>query len=205
MLTEALEYLARGWSVIPLQNKKVPLILWHSFKDCRPTVEQVTEWWTKWPDAWIGIALGPVSDLTRIDVDGIEALHQLHLLGELPSTAEFFTPSGGHGWLYQCPPGLIKSSVPWTGPNAHEEVRLQSRGSYTVVPPSPGYSWVNGCHVARAPDWVWEQAVKQELLRLEREIIPTIIQPAEHLVAEALQHLSIERCDQRDTWLRGSP
>lgn len=202
MLEQALNYLARGWSVVPLQSKKVPLIEWGKLTVDRPSAEQVTEWWQRWPDAWIGLALGPVSDLVRIDADGSDAMRQLQLLGELPSTAEFVTPSGGRGWLYRCPPGLIKSCVPWTGANAHEEVRLQSKGAYTVVPPSPGYKWVNGTEVARAPSWVWEQAVKQELQRLEREIVPSIIQPADPLILEALSHLATRRADARDTWLR---
>lgn len=202
MLNTALEYLARGWSVVPLQNKRAPHIPWQPFISHRPTAEQVVEWWTKWPDAWIGVALGPVSGLVRIDADGVEALSQLRRLGDMPSTAEFSTPSGGRGWLYECPPGLVKSAVQWSGSNAHEEVRLQAAGAYTVVPPSPGYQWLNGTSVVKAPGWVWEHAIKQELLRLEREIVPTVVQPADHLVLEALQHLSQERCDQRDTWLR---
>lgn len=201
MLDKALEYYERGWSVIPLQHKKTPLISWQPFTATRPTVKQITEWWTTWPDAWIGVALGPVSDLIRIDADGNAALYQLSLLGDLPPTAEFITPSGGRGWLYKCPPGL-KTSVQWTGSNAHEEVRLQSQGAYTVIPPSPGYSWVNGSEITRAPDWIWDQAVKQELLRLEREITPSIIQPVDHMILEALQHLALSRCDQRDSWIR---
>lgn len=202
MLTQALEYLDRGWSVVPLKHKKAPCIDWQPYIRTKPSSDQVREWWTMWPDAWIGVALGPISDLIRIDADGVEAVRQLQLLGELPSTAEFVTPSGGRGWLYKCPPGLTKSLVPWTGANAHEEVRLQSQGAYTVVPPSPGYSWVNGQQVATAPRWIWDQAVKLELQRLEKEIVPSIVQPADHLVLEALQHLSPARCDSRDTWLR---
>lgn len=201
MLTQALDYLQRGWSVVPLKHKRSPLVDWQPYINTKPTSDQVREWWTTWPDAWIGIALGPVSDLLRIDADGTEAVKQLSLLGSLPPTAEFTTPSGGRGWLYKCPPGL-KTSVPWTGANAHEEVRLQSSGTYTVLPPSPGYSWLTTFDVAKAPDWIWEQAVKQELMRLEKEIIPSVIQPAEHMILEALQHLSQVRCDERDSWLR---
>lgn len=202
MLDVALEYLARGWSVVPLQSKKVPLVEWAPFQKEKPTPDQLREWWTRWPDAMIGVALGPVSGLVRIDADGPGAMEQLRALGELPSTAEFTTPSGGHGWLYECPPGLCKSKVVWTGANAHEEVRLQVQGAYTVVPPSPGYTWVNGVAVSRAPQWVWEYAVSQELSRLESEIAPTVVQPADSLVLEALMHLSQQRCDDRDSWLR---
>ena len=95
MLNTALEYLARGWSVLPLQSKRVPLVSWQSYIRSRPSVDQVTEWWTRWPEAWIGVALGPVSGVVRIDADGEGAVEQLLSLGELPSTAEFSTPSGG--------------------------------------------------------------------------------------------------------------
>ena len=202
MLKTALEYLARGWSVIPMQNKKAPHINWQPYSTKLPTVELVTMWWTQWPEAWIAIVLGPVSNLVRIDADGTEALHHLSLLGELPLTSEFTTPGGGRGWLYKCPPGHVKSTVPWTGPNAHEEVRLQSKGAYTIAPPSPGYTWLNAEEVNIAPRWVWDQATKMELIRLEKELIPTIICPTDHVIVEALSHLAKERWDQRDTWLR---
>lgn len=202
MLETALQYLSRGWSIVPLQSKRVPLIRWQPYVTRLPTRDEVISWWTQWPEAWIGVLLGPVSNLVRIDADGAEAIHQLQLLGELPPTAEFITPSNGRGWLYQCPPGLLKSVVPWTGPEAHQEVRLQSCGAYTIVPPSPGYAWINGQIVAKAPDWVWEHAIKQELLRLEREIAPTVAVVADRLALEALAHLSPSRIDNRDTWLR---
>lgn len=202
MLDTALQYLARGWSVVPMRGKKTPLIRWAPYTERLPTVDEVTSWWTQWPDAWIGVALGPVSNLVRIDADGVEAISQLAQLGELPPTAEFVTPSGGRGWLYECPPGHTRSTVPWTGQNAHEEVRLQSLGAYTVLPPSPGYSWINGQEINRAPTWVWDQAVKMELTRLEREIVATVVQPADHLVLEALGHLAPSRVDARDTWIR---
>lgn len=202
MLETALSYLSRGWSILPLQSKRVPHIPWQPYVTRLPTRHEVVDWWTRWPEAWIGVITGPVSGVIRIDADGAEAIRQLQLLGELPPTAEFETPSGGRGWLYECPPGLIKSVVPWTGPDAHQEVRVQSQGAYTIVPPSPGYSWRDGQTVAKAPSWIWEQAVKQELLRLEQEIVPTIVQPADHLVLEALSHLAVARADNRDTWLR---
>lgn len=198
MLDAALSYLSRGWSVLPLRGKRAPLVPWRPYAERLPTRDEVISWWTEHPDAWVGVALGPVSNLVRIDVDGAEAMSHV---GELPPTAEFTTPSGGRGWLYKCPPGLLKSSVQWTGTGAHEEVRLQSQGAYTVVPPSPGYEWLSE-GVSRAPDWVWECAVKQELLRLEKEIVPTAVQPADHYVVEALAHLSQRRCDDRDSWLR---
>ena len=86
-LDAALSYLARGWCVIPVHSirsdrhctcsktactapgKHSRLLSWKEFQSEPPSIAQVTEWWTKWPQANIAIVTGHVSGLVVIDVD----------------------------------------------------------------------------------------------------------------------------------------
>ena len=86
----ALAHIARGHRVHPLTPKtKVPLTP-HGWIDASGDEGQVSEWWTKWPDANVGIACGP-SGLCVLDCD-----HGLN------SAEEFFA------WRDECglPPTL---------------------------------------------------------------------------------------------------
>jgi hypothetical protein len=63
-LDAALAYAARGWPVLPLRGK-VPRIRkaagGSGVHDATTDLEQIKQWWTKWPDANIGIACGEAS------------------------------------------------------------------------------------------------------------------------------------------------
>lgn len=171
MLSCALEYLARGWSVFPLKDKRTPHVAWKEFQDRLPTEQEVTLWWTAWPDAWIAVALGDVSNLARIDADGPDngkaAIEELNRLGGLPPTLEFTSPSGGRGWLLQNK--FLMYHILWDGPHNHEELRVQSHGNYTVVPPSPGYTWTNDLPVAEAPQWLKDEVIASQLVKLAKD------------------------------------
>ena len=68
----ALEYLTKyKFSVVPWKpSKKGSLIpTYKEYQGRLPTEEEVKEWWTKWPDAMIGVITGPVSDLIALDFD----------------------------------------------------------------------------------------------------------------------------------------
>ena len=96
----ALEYLARGWSVIPIEPcGKRPLVAWLEFQDRLPSPAEVGRWFDRWPEANIGIVTGIVSGLVVLDVDarhggaqslvGLESEH-----GPLPRTVTVATGGG---------------------------------------------------------------------------------------------------------------
>lgn len=206
MLTVALEYCKRGWEVFPLEGKK-PRVAW---KDSA-TADQakVWEWWNAWPDAGIGLALGKRSGVVRVDVDNCPAEEVARW--ELDPTLEFSTPAGGRGLLYRWEEGAETKQL-WRGKGEHEELRLQSDGAYTVLPPSPHpekpgiYEWVNDVPLSSLPKRVarhlYDLRLERVLRDLEKEVSPTVVDPGMPLVLEALANLSFERCDCRDTWLR---
>lgn len=75
ILESALEYLRRGWSVIPVNRKKKPALrTWKAYQEKAPTEAQVKQWFKRNPTPNIGIVLGPVSGyLLCCDFDKAEA------------------------------------------------------------------------------------------------------------------------------------
>lgn len=74
LLTAALSYHKQGFSVIPLQaREKKPLIAWEEYQSRRAGEEEIRAWWSKWPDANVGVVTGAVSGLVVIDLDSVEA------------------------------------------------------------------------------------------------------------------------------------
>lgn len=68
ILEKALAYAAKGYYVFPCRPKgKAPLTP-HGHKDATIDENIIRKWWSKWPDANIGIALKP-SGLMVVDID----------------------------------------------------------------------------------------------------------------------------------------
>src|SRR5512139_401539 len=111
----AQRYLARGWSVLPLRSRdKRPLIAWEPLQTSRPSPEQVSSWFSRWPDANIGIVTGEISNLFVIDIDpthgGDASLERLERqFGLLPETVQAITGGGGRHFYFAHPGGLIRS------------------------------------------------------------------------------------------------
>ena len=127
------------------QPAKHPLgaLVPHGVKDATCNRARILAWWTRHPQANIGLATGYRFDV--LDVDGpsgerairdLAATHDLHSAGPLVRT-------GGGGWhFYLAPTGL--GNVP---PAGLEHVDWRGRGGYVVAPPSRhasgfSYQWV---------------------------------------------------------------
>jgi hypothetical protein len=164
-LEAALQYLRRGWSVVPLcppdhvgvgrkhgedcqSPGKGSLIRWQEYQTRRPAADDVRHWWRLWPNANVGVVLGAVSGLIGLDLDGPAGERSLFDLsgGDLPDTLEFSTPGGGRRLLYVLPDGVELRNAA-VGHGAHQELRLLATNYYTVAPPSRHangglYEWV---------------------------------------------------------------
>src|SRR5262245_23325048 len=109
-LAAALEYLRRGWSVVPAcapdpvgvgrshgrrcsSPGKAPLIPWRPYQDRPPDEADLRAWWAGWPNANVAVVLGPVSGLVGIDLDGPAGERLLREVsgGEVPATLAFHT------------------------------------------------------------------------------------------------------------------
>ncbi len=166
-LAAALDYLRRGWSVIPLcpsGHEEVsgahekgcarpgmqPLWDWQAYQQRRARPHELHVLWGRNRHQNVGIVLGPVSGLVGVDVDGSagEQLLQQLSRGDLPPTLEFTTPAFGRRLLYRWP----EAGIPAPPENSTLDrlpVRLLGPGAYTVAPPSRhqvggACAWVKG-------------------------------------------------------------
>lgn len=176
----ALEYAARGWAVLPLHSiasgrctcgsvacaspAKHPRTL-HGVKDASTDEAKVRGWWSKWPDANIGIATGPVSGIFVLDVDvrgtinGQETLAALQLQHEEPLPETLAAQTGGGGLHYFFEQVADTPAVRSGAGRLGKGLDVRGEGGYVVVPPSTHattevYRWQNEAPVAPAPEWL---------------------------------------------------
>lgn len=116
-LEKALALANLGIAVFPFRilasGEKVPVLSREAggrgHLDATTDEAQIREWWSKWPDALIGVAAGP-SGLICADVDekhgvsGSTSLNEAWL--DLPKTWEQETPTGGRHYVYEAPEGV---------------------------------------------------------------------------------------------------
>ena len=166
MLEHALDYLARGWSIFPIEaGGKEPLIpSWQPLQKRLPTKEQVEAWWTRWPDAGIAIVTGKVSGMVVVDVDpqhggSAEGLPAARMVAK--------TGGGGSHHYYDYPAGVSRVpnqvNVDGTG------MDVRADGGYVIAPPSQHHSgakyiwWSEqSTNYESAPDWAIQPAPKPE-------------------------------------------
>lgn len=131
LLNWAQAYASQGWHVFPcVPRTKKPLTA-HGCLDATTDASKIAAWWTKTPDANIGIATGPKSGLHVVDPDGAEGLAEWASLGYSTPTATVATPRGGRHLYFALPPGLVL-------PNRKLSANVDTRGAggYVVAPPS---------------------------------------------------------------------
>jgi len=149
-LEVAQRYLARGWSILPLAARsKRPLVAWEALQTTRPSAEQITEWFKRWPNANIGIVTGEISNLVVLDIDpkhgGDASLDRLERRYEkLPSTIEAVTGGSGRHLYFAHPGGMIRNRT-----GLAQGIDLRGDAGYIVAPPSvhPNgqlYRWAAG-------------------------------------------------------------
>jgi hypothetical protein len=149
----------------------------HGVKDATTNRARILAWWTRNPQANIGLATGHLFDV--LDVDGpqgeqairtLAAEHRLESSGPLVRT-------GGSGWHYYLhPTGLANAhprdlvSVDWRG-----------RGGYVVAPPSRHasghpYQWAPGRDLTTPPGQV-PATLLERLQPHQRQRPPAPAQP----------------------------
>jgi hypothetical protein len=135
----ACRYGTRGMPVFPCNEHagstcKAPYTR-NGFKDATTDLDQIIDWWTRWPNAMIG---RPVPlDQICLDIDprnGGDRWALIEMAGvELPTTPMVLSGryDGGHHLFYQRPPGQL------TDVRLPEGIDIRVGGShYTIVPPS---------------------------------------------------------------------
>lgn len=165
LLAAALEYAGYGWHVVPLHNptdcggcscgratcptgsrgKHPRLKEWQD--KCSADEEVIDGWWAKWPDANVGVQLGPKSGIIDVEFDTAEGVATAaRMLGEC------FTPSFRSG---RSTHRLFRWSEDLSGlQNTVKRYGLEFRlgvsgGTQSVFPPSRHhsgavYAWLDG-------------------------------------------------------------
>lgn len=183
----ALNYLRLGWSVLGCcppdhfgvgeahkakcnHPGKAPWGPWKVYQDRLPTEEEIARKFKDNPRLNVGVCLGTVSGIIRVDVDGEAGEVKLAEIsgGDLPTTLEFVSgrANGGRGLLYRIPNGVQLKTTPLRTGQEKTELRFQARGAQTILPPSLHhsgcrYEWVVGrgpgeIEIAVMPDWAIE-------------------------------------------------
>lgn len=135
-LEAAIQYRNDGFNVIPVNRQKRPLVPWTDFQKEFPQIDLIYEWWSKWPDAGIGIITGEISGCCVVDVDvkdGKPGMEEIAKLLPEGYTVHAKTPSGGCHLYFKNRNG--------TGNRVEFRPGLDFRGEggYVVAPESPGY------------------------------------------------------------------
>ncbi|MBI4589993.1 MAG: bifunctional DNA primase/polymerase, partial [Candidatus Rokubacteria bacterium] len=124
------------WSVVPIKTgENRPLIEWQPFQLRHPTEEEVRDWFTRWPEANVGIVTGAVSGLVVLDIDSVEGLRAVaeRCGGTLPVTPIVRTPRGWHVYLQHSGERTIPNKI-----GLLPGVDLRGDGGYVVAPGSVG-------------------------------------------------------------------
>lgn len=162
----ALDYAIKfKWHVIPLtENAKFPPKIneWQNKATIDASI--IREWWSKWPNANIGIATGEKSGIFVLDVDGplhgtneskgIDGHNSLEDLqsdhgGDIPATVEAITPSGGRHIVFKYPAGIV---IPNSSNSLGDGLDVKSTNGYIVAAPS----------IVTAGEYVWDCSLHPE-------------------------------------------
>jgi hypothetical protein len=103
----------------------------HGVKDATTNRARVLAWWTRHPQASIGLATGHRFDV--LDVDGPVGAHAIRTLAAehgLVSSGPLVRTGGGGWHFYLAPTGLGNAR-----PTGLEQVDWRGRGGYVVAPP----------------------------------------------------------------------
>lgn len=175
LLRAALAYAGRGIPVFPCWRDKSPLgpLAPHGFKDATTDASRITAWWSRYPDANIGIPTGKASGIISLDLDvykpGAMTFEEVVAkLGNLPKTATVRTGSGGLQLYYRHPEGEpLEGAVEGKlGPS----VCVKASGGYVIAPPSRTtgpYECIERLPLADPPAWLLE-ALRKPPVRPER-------------------------------------
>ena len=161
----ALDYAARGWSVLPVEaGGKRPIVPWLELQQRRASAEEIEAWFARRPEANVGIVTGAVSGVIVLDVDAgrggnvsLEAWTREH--GPLPATVEALTGGGGRHLYFSHPGEATANRV-----GLAAGIDLRGDGGCVVAPPSlhasgRNYAWAPGrapeeIDVAPLPAWL---------------------------------------------------
>ncbi|MFT5424666.1 MAG: putative DNA primase/helicase [Phycisphaerales bacterium] len=145
LIDAALKYAELGYPVFPLLPGKSKPLTTHGFKDATTDPEQIESWWTRHPNANLGIW---TEGLLVVDIDGADnpwLSDQPELQFELAGAPISQTPRGGRHLIFRQPEGAgVRNSQSLIA----DHVDVRADGGYIVATPSRRsdgeYRWLDG-------------------------------------------------------------
>lgn len=145
MLNDAIQYRKLGWSVIPAcwpvggkcgcgrnhsDAGKQPLVSWKDYQNRLPSLDEIIQWWSQWPQANIACITGAISGIAVVDLehDGLAFAEKLGLHSSLIS----LTGKGRH-LIYKHPGEEVCNRAKLAGIKGLD---IRGDGGYIILPPS---------------------------------------------------------------------
>ena len=141
----ALQYMNKGFSVIPVRKDKKPCVRWEDHQKQRADEGKIREWWKRFPEAGVAIVTGTISGVDVIDIDTPEGLDAfLGEIGPIYCPAVISPRGGKHLYIRSTGEGNKTGFLP--------HVDFRGQGGYVVAPPSNGtngkaYAWIQGASI----------------------------------------------------------
>jgi len=186
-------YIKRGWHVIPLhfpENGKCSCrrsncsspakhpMTKRGHKDASSDLTHIRSWWSKWPQANIGIVTGSASNIVVLDIDPRHGGdHELKLLEEanenLSLESSVITGGGGSHYYFHSS-DFLKNRT-----NIKPGIDLRAEGGFIVAPPSihisgQPYQWLNASEfeIPTIPSWLLAILSTKEKKQYSKQLNP---------------------------------
>ena len=159
-LSTALALANRRLPVFPCGDNKAPLTE-HGFKDASTDAAVIARWWSRWPDALIGVPTGLRFVVVDVDLQHREAQHW-YARANLPPTRMHVTRSGGRHILFAPHAGIrCSASKIW------RHVDTRGAGGFIIWWPACGREVMHANVLALVPAWI-VRALEQPKLQQRR-------------------------------------
>jgi len=156
----AKSYLEYGFSIIPVNNQKKPLLKWKDYQTNRADINQVEQWCSQDNLAGFAVVTGEISNLVVLDIDlGADSANL-----SLPKTPIVQTGSGGYHYYFQYPKDqIIKNHTAF-----RSKMDIRGTGGYAILPPTihpngKTYQWIRDLNkpLALMPQWLITELKQQ--------------------------------------------
>ncbi|HET6497081.1 MAG TPA: bifunctional DNA primase/polymerase, partial [Thermoleophilia bacterium] len=133
LLDAALAYAELGYAVFPCARGSKKPLTENGFKDATTDAAQIEAWWSKWPNANIGMATEGLVVIDEDRPDNPWLRNAPERQADLAGAPMSFTPRGGNHRIMRQPEGK-----PWRCSTSAlaSKVDVRADGGYIVLPPS---------------------------------------------------------------------
>jgi len=148
----------QGLPGFPCGSDKQPLTE-HGFKEATTNLEQISDWWTRWPAALLAVPTGAASKLVVVDIDPDGADWYREHANQL-GCARVHQTRRGHHLLYRTPAGIeIRNSAS----KIADGVDVRGEGGYVIWWPAHGFDAVGDLEeLTEPPRWLLELIARPE-------------------------------------------